>query len=276
MYSYLHKYHAGNFADVHKHIILLGLIEYLKKKPKPFGVLDAFAGDGEYNLNCSAAQLNKEYEGGIGALYHGEFNSELAQQYVQIVRQFNSKTPESVAVYPGSPRFISQTIRDGDKGILIENHATAYNTLHECLKKTKNIHLHQRDAFEGIPALVPMKEKRGLIFIDPSYENKSEYSELPKTIEKALEKMPNAMIAVWYPLLEEARHLKLIQAIKKQSYPDTYFCEWRPYPALTKGMLGSGLFIINNGWGCDLLFKQTFLELNEKVFKQGKWQQSQK
>lgn len=270
MYSYLHKFHAGNFADVHKHIVLLNLIDYLKIKNNPFCVLDAFAGEGLYDLQSNEAQLNKEFISGFQAVLNLEKPTPLLQSYIDVIRSFNPES-DTFRFYPGSPAVSLNQLREHDKLIAIENHPASFKCLQAQFKRAKNIHMHQRDAFEALTALVPFKEKRGLIFVDPSYEVKSEYKSLPLTIEKAHKKMPNAMIAIWYPILNENYHQVLVNTLCAKRFDNIYQCEWIPNPNQTQGLIGSGMIIINHGWNAEAALNQTFNMLNKSIFKDGVW-----
>lgn len=271
MYSYHHKFHAGNFADVHKHIILISLIEYLKKKPKPFCVLDAFAGEGVYRLTTKAAQLNAEHNEGIQALLQASGLSQTITHYLNTIKSFNEENVNKLKFYPGSPLIIHRHLRADDRVIAVENHPTSSKILKENLGHLSQMGIHQRDAFEAISGLVPFAEKRGLIFIDPSYEVKSDYNTVAETVDLAYRKMPNATIAIWYPILQEDYARTLLRTIEKGPYTNLYFCEWRPFSDKTQGLLGSGLIIINKGWQLENEFSNAFRELNQKIFKTGAW-----
>lgn len=271
MFSYLHKYHAGNFADVHKHIALIALIEYLKQKEKPFAVLDAFAGEGIYDLQSKEAQLNKEHKEGIEALLKGPRDHPLLQSYVHLVKSYNPVGEGPLQDYPGSPALIADLLREQDRGIFVENHPASFEALKSNFGKVKALKLHQRDAFEAIHALLPLSEKRGLVFIDPSYEVKSDYLTLAKALEKAFDKMSHAVFAIWYPILPEAHHKTLLRALHQGPFPNLYLGEWRPYPDKSKGLIGSGIVILNKGWQIDTQLSQVFNYLNKVCFKGGKY-----
>lgn len=271
MYSYLHKFHAGNFADVHKHMTLICLIEYLKKKSKPFCVLDAFAGEGLYDLHCKESELNKEYLEGINPILACDDLGELALTYLSTVKAFNPSCDDLINTYPGSPAIIQHHLRDIDRAILVENHPSSINVLKSQFPKNKCLSIHQRDGFEAIQALMPFSEKRGLTFIDPSYEVKSEYETVAHTVEKAYLKMSHAVFAIWYPILPDTPHKTLLRAINQGPYENIYLNEWRPYHSKNTGLIGSGMIIINKGWQLEKILTQAFSELNKKIYIEGKW-----
>ena len=173
MYSYQHRYHAGNFADIHKHLVLTAILHSFLKKETPFAVLDAFAGEGVYDLQSQESQRNKEYLQGFAALGAIPENLTLFQEINAIAGNYQG--PGRSLVYPGSPAIINHYLRSQDRGIYIENHPQAYRELSRYFRDKENAHLHRRDGFEAIHGLIPFPEKRGLIFINPSYEVKQEY-----------------------------------------------------------------------------------------------------
>lgn len=246
MYSYQHRYHAGGFADVHKHICLIALLEALQKKPTPFGVIDAYAGEGIYDLQSFEAQKIKEYETGCWQWLKNEKNNPLAQRYINEIRHLNPDN--GLRYYPGSSAIIRSFLRSQDQAILLEKHPQALEALRLHFKQDHNIHIHDRDAQEGMIALVPFKEKRGLVFIDPSYEIKTDYQTIPKTILEVHKRFSNVMIALWYPILPDEPHRQILK-ILKQLKCSIWRHEWQPaHRAANQAMLGSGMFFINPPW----------------------------
>lgn len=266
MHSYLHKFHAGNFADVHKHIALIGLLEYLKKKDKPFGVLDAFAGEGLYQIDSKESQLNKEHVKGSQKLLTLNKSCDLLQHYISLIKEYSQENQ-----YPGSPAIIAHLLREQDHLQCVENHPSSFSHLKEQFGRYSQVTLHKRDALEAMPALMPFKEKRGLVLVDPSYELKTDYQNVAQSVIRAYEKMPNTVFLIWYPILKEERHIQLLRDLKKSSISDLWVCEWEPFPNPPRGLLGSGLAIINKGWQFDKVLNQAFYELNNKAYPKAVW-----
>lgn len=242
MFSYQHRYHAGNFADVHKHIILVAIINYLKHKDKPFAVMDVHAGEGIYDLKCTEAQKIQEFRFGITPLFnHPQL---FCQDYLDIIKNHNEKN--ELRFYPGSSAFIAATLRSQDRGILIERHPQAIQALRANLGQNQRLNIHARDSNEAMVALVPFKEKRGLVFLDPTYEVKSEYTDIVDTIAKAYAKFPQGIFALWYPILAEQRHKFLIDRVQSHTFKNWFHHEWFPYEKPPLGQLqGSGIVILN-------------------------------
>lgn len=272
MFSYLHRYHAGSFADVHKHLILIELILSLQKKATPFAILDTHAGEGIYDLKSIESQKNTEFKQGLSPLLQVNDPPPLLARYLDIIQIYNTVTEKHY--YPGSPAIIKQLLRAEDRAILIEGHPRVITTLRENFGKDKQLHIHERDSLEGLNALIPFKEKRGLIFMDPSYEVKTEYKDIVKKLTAAFERFPQGVYALWYPLLPAAYHQDMLDKVQRSSFTKVWYCEWIPYPQQEpKGLYGSGMVILNTPWQLDIQIKTLFTWLNKHVYKAGHFQQ---
>lgn len=249
MYSYQHKYHAGSWADLHKHLILICLLNCLLQKNSAFCVLDAFAGEGIYDLKSEESQKNQEYLNGFNRILNTPELAIATKELVSIAQTIN--TPLS---YPGSPFIIYNKLRQQDRGILVENHPQAYVQLKKYFNNKQNINIHKRDAKEAILALIPFQEKRGLVFIDPSYEVKTEYKIISSIIIQAYKKFPQAIYMIWYPLLAANRHLELILTLKNNFY-NMWQHEYINNSQDKAGIYGSGVIIINPPWQFDSIIK---------------------
>lgn len=245
MLSYQHGYHAGNAADVHKHWVLCLLLEALLKKDTPFCYVDTHAGDGRYDLMGEHARKTGEYHEGIARLWNRSDLPASVLRYLDRVRACNPSG--SLRWYPGSPALAAAMLREHDRAILLEAHPQAFSALRDQLAERGRIAVHQRDAFEGLPALVPPKERRGLVLLDPSYEIKNDYPEIPKLVARARERWPQGIYAVWYPILAEGRHHRLAESLLKQGGGEALGCEMRFHHA-EGGMAGSGMVIVNPPW----------------------------
>ncbi|MCP5162408.1 MAG: 23S rRNA (adenine(2030)-N(6))-methyltransferase RlmJ [Hahellaceae bacterium] len=246
MLSYQHGFHAGNFADVHKHLILLELVEYLLRKDKPICYIDTHAGRGLYDLESVQAQKTEEFSQGIGRLWLRNDLSALLNTYRNLVDEINPG--DRLTFYPGSPAILANCLRDQDKLILLELHPTEFSALQVNLRDPR-IAIHQRDAWEGLQALTPPPIKRGLVLIDPSYEVKQDYSQLPKQVIAAAKKWSTATWAIWYPLLPAGKHEEMLKKFKESGLRKILRLELMVKPATgTLGMYGSGMLIINPTW----------------------------
>ncbi len=250
MLSYQHAYHAGNFADVHKHWLLVLLLDALNRKDKPWCYLDTHAGRGVYSLDSAMAMKTAEWRDGVGRLLEkAEKAPESLRRYLQVVNENYSRNHE-IKLYPGSPELARMLMRQGDQEVLCELHPQEFEHLKKHFRKYDNVHLHFRDGFEGILAMVPPPEKRGLVLIDPSYELKQDYQRISSYLEKLRKRWAGATVAVWYPVLAEERHQTLLEGVRKSSLDNVMRSEIRRTGA-GKGMVGSGMLILNPPWKVD-------------------------
>ena len=244
MLSYRHGFHAGFWADVHKHAALSLLLARLRSKAKPFCVVDVFAGDGIYDLTAPEALKTREFEDGIAKLWQRKDAPAGLAPYLGVVRGFNPTG--RLAKYPGSPAFIRAALRDTDRLVLAELHPTAHAHLTRWAAGDKRIAVHKRDGFEFLGAAVPPAIRRGMVLIDPSYEVKSEYESVSRALEKALLRWKEGIYVVWYPILPQRRHEKLLAALAKLK---PLISEIAPQKAPARGLQGAGLAIFNPPFG---------------------------
>ncbi len=263
MLSYQHTYHAGNAADVHKHLALVCLLQHLRQKESPFTYIDTHAGRGLYDLQSEEALKTGEAQSGIHLLLETMPGDKCLQTYRDAIMAFNS--PDSVIrFYPGSAALAQHFMREQDRAILMEAHPQEIAALRVNLGRDKRFALHQRDAYEGLPALVPPAIKRGLVLIDPSYEEKQEYERLAGLLQKACRRWSNAVYMLWYPLLREARHEHLLRRLGAAGYSKTLHSEFVLDPE-GDGMFGSGLFILNPPWLFGEQFSAAMAEVQKRL-----------
>lgn len=248
MFSYQHGFHAGGFADVHKHAALCLLIDHLARKETPFCVIDGFAGRGIYDLTSEQATKTGEWQAGIGSLYDAVPASAGLARYLETVRSFN--VAGGLATYPGSPATALRLMRPADRLILVEAHPAEYGALRRAMRGDGRVHIHKRDGYEALPALVPPVERRGLVLIDPPYEIKTEYAAVPKIVAAVLRRWQGAIVAIWYPLLPFGRHAALLDGLAELARP-LLVAELNTGAAPTEpghGLLGTGLAVVNPPW----------------------------
>lgn len=249
MLSYQHEYHAGNHADVLKHSVLALLIRALQRKPKPMRVLDTHAGSGTYDLGSPEAQRGREFERGIArVLEERPVPPELAA-YIQIVDACNRG--DALETYPGSPRIARALLRETDRLELFELHPKAHAALESAFRRDRQVHVHRRDGFEGVLAVVPPPERRGLVLIDPSYETDEDFARVLDVVPALHRRWTNGVIAVWYPLLRRPQAAAFARRLCALDLPRFYRVELEVEPAGGFGLLGSGLAIANLPYGVD-------------------------
>jgi len=247
MLSYRHSFHAGNFADVLKHIILIKILEHLKKKDKPFCCIDTHAGPGEYALDDGYALKNREFENGIGKLWQRDDLPDDVANYVNIIKKFNN-TDELIR-YPGSPLIIKQFLRNKDRLFLYELHSTEIELLNISVTRDRRIKVFHADGLKNVLGLLPPNEHRGMILIDPSYEIKSDYNLVIETLIQMHKRFATGIYALWYPVVERSRNKQLEKAIKTSGIKNVQLFELGiKTDTHEHGMTASGMIVANPPW----------------------------
>ncbi len=268
MLSYRHLFHAGNFADVFKHCVLIQLVEGLARKDKPFCVLDTHAGAGRYALDAAWAQKTGEFREGIARLWGREGSAPEIEAYLAAVRAHNPDG--ALARYPGSPLLVRGLLRDTDRLLLCELHPADHPQLKALFAGDRRVAVHHRDGFEAIKALLPPPQRRGLLFIDPSFEQKHEFKRLLDTVCEVHKRWREGMIAVWYPILDRAPSERFCQQLAATGIPAILRAELgvAPYDSPV-GMGGSGLVIVNPPWQLDRTLARILPELLATLRRDG-------
>jgi len=199
--NYRHAFHAGNFADVLKHTVLVGLIESLKQKNTPFCYVDTHAGSGRYALNSEESEKTGEFASGIKPMLGVANLPSLLHIYLNLVRSFNAGTGSGLHTYPGSPLIVASLMRDNDRIAACELQPDEARRLKQEFSNDQRVACHERDGYEALKALLPPKEKRGLVLIDPPYEAQfDEFGIIINGLLDAHRRWPNGIYAVWYPI----------------------------------------------------------------------------
>lgn len=297
MLSYQHQYHAGNHADVFKHLCLIALINKLKQKNKAFFFADSHAGEGEYLLNTNkdkrfdevfASKLNFSLQNAQSQIAGdvAEQSNKVFLDYEALLKDY-ATFQSNIPSYPGSSAILRDLACSGNTIHCNELHGDAYSKLRRRMRGS-GIHVHQRDAFEFINALLPPKASnpmRGGILIDPPYEDSYEYDKVVEAVKTSVRKWPVGMFAIWYPLLSEYRKdkrsgellhnpkaglsekmLERLAGLQVNGLIDCRFV-WRDKSNFY-GMYGSGLAIINPPWQIDKVLIQILSFLEAQLPKQ--------
>jgi 23S rRNA (adenine2030-N6)-methyltransferase len=247
MLSYRHSFHAGNFADVLKHIILIKILEHLSKKDKPFCCIDTHAGPGEYALDEGYALKNREFENGIGKLWQRDDLPDSVANYVNFIKKFNN-TDELIR-YPGSPLIIKQFLRNNDRLFLYELHSTEIELLNAAVTRDRRVKVFHADGLKNTIGLLPPIEHRGLVLIDPSYEIKSDYQLVIETLIQMHKRFATSTYALWYPVVERTRNKRLEKAIKASGIKNVQLFELGIKTDTHElGMTASGMIVVNPPW----------------------------
>lgn len=258
MLSYRHAFHAGNHADVLKHLLLVQLIQYLKQKDKPFWVIDTHAGAGLYELESGYATKLNEYEAGIGRLWSRTDLPAPLAEYVDLVRTLN---PDGkLRLYPGSPWLALHAMREQDRLKLFELHSSDARHLQSNFKDAgRRVTVAATDGFAGLKALLPPAPRRGLILIDPSYEMRDDYQHVLHALRDNLPRFSTGLYALWYPQLARIESTQLPDKLKRLVGKNWLHVALtvRTPAAEGIGMHGSGMFIVNPPWTLHAMLKET-------------------
>ena len=242
MLSYRHSFHAGNHADVLKHLVLFLVADYLTRKDKPLVYVDTHAGAGMYQLDQAHARKNHEYLSGIQKLYDAESQPVLINNFVNLIY---SITHNNKTLYPGSPAIAQALLKEHHRLMLHELHPTDLHRLMQLMSVDKRVRVIGNDGYQGLISIVPPKERRALVLIDPPYEIKQDYQLIVTTLEKACKRFATGVYLLWYPIVQRSRIERLHHQIEQLNLPFT-IAELQVAPDNDDhGMTGSGMVILN-------------------------------
>ena len=239
--NYRHSFHAGNSADVVKHSLLIALVRALQHKPGPLTLIDTHAGCGVYDLGGDEAQRTGEARQGV--LRATADANPLLDDYRAAVRAVN--VGDEPLLYPGSPRFLAQLLRPQDALILNEKHSQDADTLRSVMRGA-GAAVHERDAYELWLAMTPPRTPRGVVVVDPPYEQPDERARITATLAAAYRKWAHGVTVIWYPLKDSATHRRWKQQLRKLGIPKVLLVEHWLYDSEQPGIYnGAGLYIVN-------------------------------
>ena len=245
MLSYRHSFHAGGFADVIKHVVLVEILQHLTLKDRAFDYIETHAGAGLYDLRSEQAEKLQEYKNGIGKLTATDF-PELSP-YFTIVDKYNE--PAGLHYYPGSPLIAAHFLRPGDRSWLFELHPADAVLLQEQFVADRRTRVMREDGFKGLLSLLPPVSRRALVLMDPPYEVKDDYQQVSQILVKAHRKFSSGIYALWYPVVDRSRidlleqqfigsGIRKIQLFELGIGADTGM----------KGLSAAGMIVINPPW----------------------------
>ncbi|WFP61901.1 23S rRNA (adenine(2030)-N(6))-methyltransferase RlmJ [Mesorhizobium sp. WSM4904] len=245
--NYRHAYHAGNFADVVKHAVLSRLVEYLKQKDKAFRVIDTHAGIGRYDLASVEAGKTGEWQDGIGRLFGHALEpraAALLQPYLDAVRAEN---PDGgLRRYPGSPLVVRRLLRNQDRLTAIELHPEDAARLKAVFAGDFQTRVIELDGWLALGAHLPPKEKRGLVLVDPPFEEEGEFPRLVENLRRAHRRWPGGIYALWYPIKDRKAVAAFRAALRETGIPKLLDIGFEIRPASNEPSLdGSGMVVVN-------------------------------
>ena len=247
MLSYRHGFHAGNFADVFKHILLINVLQYLNKKDKAYMVVDTHSGAGEYRLDHVFANKTQEYQSGVSRIMGYEGADESIHDFVKIIRSFN--TSSELQIYPGSPQIIKGLLRHQDFLRLFELHPADFEELKKLFLGARNTMVFNKDVLKELSSVLPPHTRRGVIFMDPSYEMKSDYIDVVHCVIDAWKMFKQGVYMIWYPVVKRAQINNMKRMFEQSFVKNIVQIEFQLHRDNDdKGMTGNGFFIINPPW----------------------------
>ena len=257
--NYRHSFHAGNYADVFKHVVLSMLIGHLKAKPAPFFFLDTHAGRGRYDLSHAQPQRSGEYQGGIGRLLKATpalLPAEVTA-YLELVKRSAGADRSPITAYPGSPLVVLLQRRPGDRLVLVENHPGEAAALRDAVGRARHVTVLEQDGYVALKSQLPPAERRGLVLIDPPYESEAEFDTLLAALAAGYARWPTGTYCIWYPQSERAGSLRFRRELRDSGIRRILDTQLSVLPADTAiGMQGCGLAIVNPPWQLDLRLKE--------------------
>lgn len=250
MLSYRHAFHAGNHADVLKHLTQVLILESLLRKDKAFFYLDTHAGAGLYDLRSAESDKTGEFREGIARLLEVEALPAVLQSYLAMIREMN---PVGALIhYPGSPWVAKQLLRAQDRACLCELHPTDFGILRNNFAGARQFRVEQQDGFQQLKALLPPPERRGLVLIDPPYEIKTDYERVVKAVAEGVKRFATGIYAIWYPVVSRAQIDALEQGFKASGVKRILLAELNVQADSDEyGMTGSGMIVVNPPWQLD-------------------------
>jgi len=273
--NYRHAFHAGGFADVIKHIVLVRILTYLQEKPAAFRVIDTHAGAGIYDLTGDEAHRGGEWLTGIARVMQARFSDStglLLKPYLDIVRAFNPQ--RELAAYPGSPLIARALLRPQDRMTACEVEPNARKRLIEALRRDRQARVVDLDGWIALPAFVPPGERRGLVLIDPPYEQTDEFDRMAAGFAEAFAKWPSGSYMLWYPVksrrITDSLARQVAAAVEAGPSPGKCLrLEFSVAPQISEpALVSAGLLIVNPPWTLAGELRAVLAEL-EKPLGQG-------
>jgi 23S rRNA (adenine2030-N6)-methyltransferase len=270
--NYRHAFHAGGFADVIKHIVLVRMLVYLQDKPAAFRVIDSHAGAGVYDLTSDEARRTGEWLTGIARVMQARFSettAPLLAPYLDIIRAFNPH--RDLTAYPGSPLIARALLRPQDRLTACEVEPKARKHLIEALRRDTQARVVDLDGWVALPAFVPPNERRGLVLIDPPFEAKDEFERLAEGFAEAFAKWPTGSYLLWYPVKSRratdtlARHVAEVAGAARPA-GKCLRLEFSVAPQVPgEGLVSAGLLIVNPPWTLAGELRQILPELEKPL-----------
>lgn len=253
MLAYQHAYHAGNFADIHKHLTLFSVIHYLLRKESAITYVDTHAGRGRYPLGTGETRKLMEYRTGVVPLWQARHElakgNTLLAAWLERLQGAQDERGARLTHYPGSPWWLAQELRPQDRLSLFELHPGEHRHLEAQPLPANARHIHG-DGLAGLARMLPAATPRLCVLIDPSYERKDDYQEVVTALCGLARKARHGVVLLWYPLLPAGRHHELLASLRDSGLRKLWQSELQlAEPRESHGMYGSGMLVLNPPWG---------------------------
>ncbi|EKF9247715.1 23S rRNA (adenine(2030)-N(6))-methyltransferase RlmJ [Vibrio cholerae] len=247
MLSYRHSFHAGNHADVLKHIVQSLILNSLQQKEKPFVYHDTHSGVGRYDLTHEWSEKTGEYKQGIARVWQQDHIPAELDGYLDAIRQLNQG--ETLRYYPGSPRVARAHLREQDRMVLTELHPSDYPLLEQEFHRDRQVSIYKEDGFARLKASLPPQERRGLVLIDPPYELAKEYRDVVRAIAQSYKRWATGIYAIWYPVVNRCDIDDMLEGLQGLEIRKILQIELGVAPDTNeRGMTASGMIVINPPW----------------------------
>ena len=264
MLSYRHSFHAGNHADVVKHIVQSLILDALKQKEKPFVYHDTHSGVGRYDLQDERSEKTGEFRQGIARLWSRDDIPAEISSYMDAIRALNPGS--ELRYYPGSPRVARAQIREQDRMVLTELHPSDFPLLLQEFRGDRQVKIYKEDAFARLKACLPPKERRGVVLIDPPYELKHEYMDVVKAIKESYKRWATGTYAIWYPVVYRENIDKMLGGLEQLGIRKILQIELGVEPDTDeRGMTASGMIVINPPWKLESQMKAILPWLQQAI-----------
>lgn len=261
--NYRHLYHAGNFADVFKHVVLTALLRAMQRKPKPFCYFETHAGAGKYALDSASAHKTQEFTQGIKQLWEAQGAPELVQQYLDVVKKLN---PTGLKLYPGSPCLARELLRPEDRMVLCELNEEVFTQLRQEFARTPRTKTYFEDGYKLLNAVLPPLERRGVVLIDPAFESNNEFKLLIKYLKVAYQRWETGVYAIWYPIKSRTVLQKFHRDLLATGISKMLMVQLCVYPDDVELRLnGAGVVIINPPYQLDTELTQVLPWLSQQL-----------
>ena len=265
--NYRHAYHAGNFADVVKHVTVLSVLEYLSRKPRPWSYIETHAGRGLYPLDGPEAMRGGEWRDGIGRVAQQQDLPPAIEAYARLA---GASAGRNIRRYPGSPLLVRRVMREEDRAILAELQPQEARQLKSLFRGDHQVAVHQTDGYQALKAFLPPNPARGLVLIDPPYESPDELGRLPDVLAAAAQRWETGIFAIWYPIKDRVELRPLMRRFAEVDAGPMLIAELSVTPQDNPSRLnGTGMAILRPPWRLEEMLKMRYAALAGLLGRRG-------